>query len=137
MDGPVPAGVTSSISIIMPQLISRPAFLLLSAVLLAGCANGAEAPSGERVSLYKYHGAVQCGSEGAPLSATQAQLAAAGVRVLSASCGSDGMAHMSVCGGGTGSIHIVEVPRAQVGSAQALGWSALSKLPDATRQPCR
>lgn len=137
MDGSRPAGFTSSIAIIMPKLLSRPAFLLLSAVLLAGCANGAEAPSGERVSLYKYHGAVQCESQGAPLSTTQAQLAGAGIRVLSASCGTDGMAHMSVCGGGTGSIHIVEVPAAQVKPAQALGWAPLSRLPDATRQPCR
>lgn len=112
-----------------------------SAVALPTAANGAgEADSnalGRGVAFYKSFGSVQCTGGGVSFEAMRQQLAAAGIQVLSASCGTDGRMYIAVCGAGDGRIGIFEVPAAQAEAALALGFAPLSNLPGATTGACR
>jgi hypothetical protein len=113
-----------------------------SAVALpAAAANGAgEADSNalsRGVTLYNSFGSVQCTGGGVSLEAMQQQLAAAGIQVLSANCGTDGRMYIAVCGAADGRIGIFEVPATQAEAALALGFAPLSNLPGATTGACR
>src|SRR5690349_8056169 len=106
----------------------------LAATVLAGCGGGDD-PS-PPVSVFKSLGSVQCTGGGTSVAALQQQLAAAGVNALAASCGDDGLAHVTVCGATDGRIGIVDIPAAQLDAAAALGFARLSNLPDAVRRAC-
>ena len=113
-----------------------------SAVALpTAAANGAvEADSNalsRGVTLYKSFGSVQCTGGGVSFEAMQQQLAAAGIQVLSANCGTDGRMHLAVCGAGDGRIGIFEVPATQAEAALARGFAPLTTLPGATTGACR
>jgi hypothetical protein len=128
--------------------------LLMLSAALSGCGGGSSAVAlptaaasgaGEAdsnalsrgVTLYKSFGSVQCTGGGVSLEAMQQQLAAAGIQVLSASCGTDGRMYIAVCGAGDGRVGIFEVPATQAEAASALGFAPLSVLPGATKGACR
>lgn len=99
----------------------------------------AQAPSqpvGPSVVMYKSRGGVQCQSTGSTLAALETELTAAGIQVLSSSCGHDGFGRIALCGSGDGGIGIFELPQAQQSAAQAAGFSLMSALPDAIKTPC-
>ena len=105
-------------------------------MVLAGCGGG-DANPGDAASamVYKYRGSVQCGTRGSSLAAMSVELIDAGITVLSARCGSDGLIHAAVCGASDGVINIFEIPANQVASAQSLSFAPLSALPSATELP--
>ncbi len=112
----------------------RATAIALSMLLLAAC--GAGQHEARVVSVYKYLGSVQCWGGGATVPALQSALVNSGVRVLSASCGVDGLAHPAVCGAPDGAIGIFDVPGSQEAAAEALGFVTLSALPSAVRTSC-
>jgi len=93
-------------------------------------------PSEPSVSVAKHRGTIQCYPGGSSLQELQLQLVAAGIRVLSSSCGGDGRAYPAMCGAPTGEIGVFGVPESQVLSALDLGFVLLSSLPDASSFPC-
>src|SRR5687767_1630923 len=99
----------------------------LFVLLLAACGGGGGEE--EVVSFYKSRGTGQCGPAGAPLSDFQRQLADAGVRVVAASCGTDGRAYPAACGSPDGAIVIFELPAEQMPLAVSLAFLPLSNLP--------
>ena len=112
---------------------STACFVALAVVLLSACGgDGAEDPS---VLVYRSLGSVQCQGGGQTLSMVQASLESAGVRVISASCGDDGLAHAAVCGASDGRIAILEILQSQSQAAFSVGFSSVTGLPF-TRTPC-
>ena len=112
--------------------------LLLSlaavAPLLACAAGDGKAPAA--ITVYRHVGSLQCTGGGTPVPALERQLIDAGIRVLSASCGSDGRMHAAMCGLPDGAIGIFEIPASQKEAAAALKFTPLSLLPDANRFAC-
>ncbi len=100
---------------------------------LAACGPGDEPPG---TSVYKPFGSQQCGGGGLSRDALAQQLLSAGVAVLSARCGSDGLARAAVCGAPDGRIAIFRVPDTQVALARGAGFGLLSELPQASDGPC-
>jgi hypothetical protein len=114
----------------------RPPITLLvsiAAAALVAC-GGADPPSAK--SMFISLGSLQCTGGGTSLPVLRAELEAAGVPVLAASCGSDGLARPAVCGIGDGRIAIMEFAQLDVAAATALGYAPLSLLPDASAGPC-
>ncbi len=110
---------------------------LLTLVVLAACGGGESPTPATNISLYKSFGSVQCSGGGTSLQAMEGQLAQAGVKVLSSTCGIDGNAYPAVCGAADGRIGIFEVPAPQAQAAETVGFSALSKLPNASKVACQ
>ena len=103
------------------------------AVAGAGVAQGAPAP----VAVYMSLGTRQCESSGGrSVAEVRKTLADAGIRVLAATCGTDGFAYPAVCGAPDGRIAILDVPAEQAGAAVKLGFRLLSDRPGATRSGC-
>jgi hypothetical protein len=69
------------------------------------------------------------------LPAVQSLLQSAGVEVISASCGVDGLARPALCGAPDGRIAIFEISPAQSQLASSAGFSSLAGLPF-VRTPC-
>ena len=111
------------------------ASVAVAALFVAACGGGDEA--GGPVSVAKSLGSVQCAGGGITLPEMQSQLTGAGVQVLAASCGNDGVGHPAVCGASDGAIGIFDIPASQQAAAQALAFAPLSTLPHATREACR
>ena len=117
--------------------------LIAGALGLAACAvPPPAADAGASVStplkVFKPRGSVQCGDRGTAPETMRGELERAGVRVASASCGSDGRMYPAVCGGGTGEINLFEIDAADAERARALGFAPLTELrgePQAV--PCR
>jgi len=108
------------------------------ASLLAACGGGSDPilPDPTPVpatAVYKSLGSVQCTGGGNTLPVIQKQLTDAGVIVLAASCGIDGLGHVAVCGADDGKIAIFEIPPPQVSAALALLFASLVNLPDAKK----
>lgn len=121
----------------------RIALLALPTMLTAACATGNDAdaapPAGPRaaaIDVFRATGGRQCEDRGESLSALEQRLAAAGVRVESAACGTDGRMYPSVCGAPDGRIGIFAVPADQLDAARRAGFQLLSELPDAQRLDC-
>lgn len=106
-------------------------------ILLAGCAGTLDGSAAASARLYKYAGSVQCMAGGLTLADMERELAGAGVRVMSSTCGHDGRMYAAVCGGGDGRIGIVTVSQADVSAAAKLGYAALSTLSHAAPAACR
>jgi hypothetical protein len=114
--------------------------LILLALAASPVAAWAAAPAPAAVPaavpVYLSLGSRQCQEGGRTLPQVRQMLTDAGVRVLSSSCGTDGMAYPAVCGAPDGRIAILEVPADQVEAARKLGFSLLSERPRAQRQAC-
>ncbi|WP_312548625.1 hypothetical protein [Massilia sp.] len=86
--------------------------------------------------VFKSMDSLQCSGGGVPLSALQAQLAAANIQVQAAECGNDGRPTPAVCGVSDGRIGIFEIPVDQGAVAAAAGFKPLTTLPGAKTIPC-
>ena len=109
-------------------------------LVLAACGGGHDAVSTDvAVSVIKSQGARQCELGVAiSLEQMQSQLKAAGVQVLSSSCGLlTNLVFAAVCGGGDGRIGILEVPLSQVKTASDLGFTPLPDLSSVQKVACR
>ena len=109
----------------------------LSAVLVAALAaacGGSSEP--DNVSMVRSLESLQCTGGGTTPAALQAQLVAAGIQVIAASCGFDGLPHPAVCGAPDGALAIFDLPAAQQVVAQTLGFILLSSMPSAVRATC-
>lgn len=104
--------------------------------LLCACGGEAGNADTETASVYASLDSTQCGAVGIPLSSLSSRLTAGGVTVVSASCGSDGVARGAVCGEPDGRIGIFSVPASQQASAVALGFASLGGLPAASVAAC-
>ncbi|MFM7533150.1 MAG: hypothetical protein ACKO5J_11845 [Rubrivivax sp.] len=111
-------------------------WLTMAALPMAACANPAPASAPKAVSVFIVLGSRQCQDGGRTLEEVRKLLREAGVQVLAAGCGTDGMMYPSVCGAPDGRIAIVEVPEAQVEAARKAGFSLLSDRPRAQRLAC-
>ena len=111
---------------------------LVGTLGLAACQAGAarDAPDG-KVTLYRSAGSKQCAGGGTTPQEVRKELAAAGVAVIEAACGTDGMAHAATCGASDGRIVVIEVKREHARAAQARGLKPLAELPEAARTACR
>jgi hypothetical protein len=89
------------------------------------------------VTLYRSAGSKQCAGGGSTPEEVRKELAAAGVAVIEAACGTDGMAHAATCGASDGRIVVIEVRREHAKAAQARGLKPLAELPEAARTACR
>ena len=110
------------------------------ASLLAACGGGNDPSLPDLTpvpanAVYKSLGSVQCTGGGTTLAVIQKQLTDAGVTVLAASCGIDGLGHVAVCGADDGKIAIFDIAPPQVSAALALSFASLANLPDAKKTP--
>jgi hypothetical protein len=79
-----------------------------------------------KVQVYKYDGTLQCGlGQEIPLDDMAKELKGSGIDVLSMRKGTDGLAHISVCGASTGSINVFTIRRDLIAAAQKLGYRIL------------
>lgn len=117
--------------------MQNPLLILASVAVLVACGGSDGKSSAITSGVYKYAGSVQCETGGLSLADGQRQLNDAGIEVLAAYCGSDGMLYPAVCGGADGRIRIYEVPNAQAQAASAVGFSSMSRLPSAARDGCQ
>ena len=127
----------------MSAILKRLATVALPLAML-GCqaaerAPESRAPAGasQAVALYKSAGSRQC--EGGGISAEDARraLSSAGIDVVEAGCGVDGLMRAAVCGGGDGRIVIVKVAPKDAQAARRQGFAPLEELPKAASRPCR
>ena len=81
-------------------------------------------PYTEETSLvYKYDGTLQCGEgDEITLETMAEELTKSGVKVVSMKKGTDGLFHLAVCGGSTGSVNIFEIQENAVQKAEDLGF---------------
>jgi hypothetical protein len=108
----------------------------IASALVVACGDGSELRAAT-VVVFKSLGSLQCTGGGTTLSAFEGQLMAAGIQVLAAMCGNDGMVRAAVCGAPDGAIAIFEVPASQQSSAEMLSFAPLSTAPAAVITPCR
>jgi hypothetical protein len=92
--------------------------------------------AGETTKIAKSNGAKQCEPYRISPATMSKELTAHGIKVLSATCGTDGMMHAAVCGGDAGEINIFEIPAGDLGNAKSLGFKPLADWPDAQEIPC-
>lgn len=113
-------------------------------LLLSACA--AEGPLTEEeirevapveMKVYKYDGSLRCEGGGVPLDEMQAELTEAGVTVLCAQTGHDGLARPQVCEAQTGNINIFTISGADLEQARELGFSRVEKLSEYSDEPCQ
>ena len=101
--------------------------------VVAACGGGDETTT---TDVYAVRGSLQCTGGGVTLAQQRAQLEGAGVAVVSASCGSDGVPRVTQCGTPSGEIGVFTIPSNQVGPASSSGFLPLSGLPGATKTAC-
>lgn len=78
------------------------------------------------VQVYMYDGTLQCGlGHEIPLEEMSKMLIGAGIQVLDSRKGTDGLAHIAVCGASTGSINVYTIARESLSAAQELGFRML------------
>jgi hypothetical protein len=116
------------------RFITLPGVLALA---LSGCGQSEPQSGSDSAKVYRDSGAIQCESEGLTLGEMRQQLEDAGVQVLSASCGSDGVMRTTVCGAPAGHIGLFEVASDDLATAKALGFDSLETLPQAVETACR
>ena len=112
------------------------AALALMATLPA-CGGGSSSLIPETVAMYAPLGSLQCTGGGSSLATLQQKLTSAGVQVLGASCGLDGLVRPDVCGAPDGRIAILDVPLEYIPVALTLAFARLGSLPNATKVACQ
>ena len=84
----------------------------LLVVAFAACAlEETRTVSAQTIEVYKYTGAVQCGTAGVSVDVMEKTLTMNGIDVLSSFCGYDGYLRSAVCGNGTGLINVYGIER--------------------------
>lgn len=109
--------------------------LLASATVafLVACGGIEEQPTSV---VYRSLGSRQCEGGGLTLLQTQSILEAAGVQVLSASCGNDGLMRVALCGANDGKIALLDIPQSQNQLALSAGFILAAGLLY-VRTPCQ
>ena len=111
--------------------------VVVLALLSASCVSATPTPMQSTARVFKSMGGVQCADSGSNLATLTQALEAAGLKVLSASCGTDGRMRAAMCGAPDGRIAIFELAAEDAPAAAKLGYAALSNLPDAKLAPCK
>lgn len=117
--------------------------LNLAAVgLMTGCSahDSGTSTAGKGIGLYKASGSRQCDPASGgkqPLTDAVRALSKSGVNVLEASCGHDGLMHVTLCGAETGELWIVSVTPESLDRALAQGFKPLQEVPQAQSVTCR
>lgn len=111
---------------------------LVLALSTVSCGGGGDddAPSQATVAVFKSLGQSYCVGGGTPTGVLQNALVNAGVQVIAASCGIDGIPRAPLCGTSNGVIGIFEIALGHASVAEALGFSLLATLPNAQQTPC-
>jgi hypothetical protein len=79
-----------------------------------------------RVLVYMYDGTLQCGlGQEIPLEEMAKKLTGSGIKVIESRKGTDGLAHIAVCGASTGSINVYTISREDLQAAESLGFRML------------
>jgi hypothetical protein len=86
--------------------------------------------------VYLLLGSLQCSGGGTTAGKLQQQLIDAGVEVIAARCGFDGVPRPALCGASDGRIAMFDVAEAHAVLALALGFALLSTLPGHTVTDC-
>jgi hypothetical protein len=111
--------------------------LVASTVVACGGGGGGGEPAAiVTVAVFRTLGSTQCQGGGTTAATLQNALINAGVEVVAASCGLDGVFRAPVCGTSDGKIGVFDVATEHLSIATALGFSLLTTLPNAQRQPC-
>jgi hypothetical protein len=114
--------------------------LVVAAALLVSCGGGSNDSDGSNVpaavAVYLLLGSVQCFGGGTTAGKLQQQLIDAGVEVIAARCGLDGVTRPALCGESDGRIAMFDVAEAHAVLALALGFALLSTLPGHTVTDC-
>ena len=90
-------------------------------LMLAACV--APTPSGPTADVSRRLGTVQCEPDPGALERMRGQLQRAGVSVLAAREGDDGMMRITLCGSPDGRIGVFTIPASQVDAAAAVGFA--------------
>ena len=107
---------------------------ILLSLGLGAC--GDDDPDGV-VKVFQYDGSVQCElGSGISLEQMAQQLRNAGIDVICAQKGGDGMVQAGVCGNSTGVINIYTIHDASRADARKLGFEPVSTLPEYRDAPC-
>lgn len=115
---------------------SKRCIVMLIVVTMGTACAAPPAATTSTVDVYKSLGRKQCEAGGETLDALQARLKRGGVIATAASCGTDGMMRIAMCGAGTGDIGIFTVRKADAARAAKLGFRPLTDLREAERTPC-
>ncbi len=87
--------------------------------------------------VYKSDSSIQCESTGIALDAMAMELVNAGIDVVCAQKGDDGLTRITVCGAGTGIINVYTIHASNLVDAQALGFNPVSELSEYQDQECK
>tara|TARA_R110002167_G_scaffold179835_2_gene379763 strand:+ start:71109 stop:71462 length:354 start_codon:yes stop_codon:yes gene_type:complete len=82
------------------------------------------------VEVYISNGKLQCQDNAIPINITKSYLTNAGLDFLEQSCGIINAGYPTVCGGGTGQIHIYSISKNDINSATNIGFTEVSTLED-------
>ena len=110
---------------------------LMLALVLVGCAP-AQDTAGTTLRVFTYAGSSHCSpASGSTLAEMGAPLKDAGVHVVSAACGKDGLLQTAKCGANDGRIGIFEIPVKDAKKADSLNYAKAGTLPDMSVGECR
>ena len=121
----------------MPRIPATYALTLALAMALGGC-GPAHDEAGSTVRVFTYAGSTHCSpASGSTLAEMAAPLKDAGVRVVSAACGKDGLLHSAKCGANDGRIGVFEIAVKDAKKADSLSYAKAGTLPDMSVGECR
>lgn len=110
---------------------------LMLALVLGGCGRPDDA-SRLTVRVFTYAGSTHCSSaSGSSLAQMAAPLKDAGVQIVSAACGKDGLLHTAKCGANDGRIGVFEIAVSDAKKADSLNYAKAGTLPDMSIGECR
>jgi hypothetical protein len=104
-------------------------------VMLSAC-GAAAVDSDATLKVYRSDGSRQCEGGAISLDDMSAQLEAAGIEVLCAQQGHDGLMHPAVCGASSGRLNIFTIRAAAAERARELGFAPVSGLHDYHDSAC-
>ena len=117
---------------------SRTAFAAVALALAAGaCAVVERAEAQGTVRVFKPAGTLQCAEAAVDLPVMQRELTDKGVKVLRATCATDGRMSAAMCGVSDGRIGLFEIAAKDVAAAARLGFAEVSALPGFREAPCK
>ena len=113
------------------------AVCLLTSLSLGACKDSSSGDGDGNIKVFKYSGSRQCEPDsGTPVDQMVLELTSAGIDVLCAQTGNDGMAYPTVCGASTGEINIYLIRTVNLEDAENLGFASVLTLPDYGDQAC-
>ncbi|MFC3116727.1 hypothetical protein [Cellvibrio fontiphilus] len=98
--------------------------------------NMQQAKPSKQVKVFKADQSVQCESEGIALDDARLELASAGIDVICAQKGHDGLNRIAMCGADTGSLNVFVIHPNNLVDAEKLGFQSTSELPEYQDRVC-